>query len=477
LLTVRVLDYAEETAPPANALLSLKSVLFQGEDLLQSLPVGLYTCDRDGILVQYNRRAAEIWGQSPPIGNPAIRYCGAHKAFHAGTGDALAESPMCAVLRTGEPMRARELVFERPDGSRATILANIEPLFDGDDIIGGVNCFQDITDYSRTRGELRDHERSFRDLLEALPAAIYTTDAKGKVTFFNKAAAALAGRTPKIGEDEWCVTWRLYNADGTPLPHDQCPMAQALKRNEPIRGVEAVVERPDGTRFPMIPYPTPLRDSHGNLVGAVNMLIDITERKRAETRQKALIDEVNHRVKNTLATVQALAGQTLRGAVSSEIRDTFEARLLALSRVHDQLARRRWEYAEVETILKDAFAPYRGERGDRIRLGGSSVRLPPKVALTLAMVLHELATNAAQYGALSAANGVLTVTWHQNDARTLRLEWDENGGPPVRKPEAEGFGLKLLMRGIQTELDGETQIEFAPHGVHCVIDIPLRDAR
>lgn len=140
-----------------------------------------------------------------------------------------------------------------------------------------------------------------RELLGALPAAVYATDAKGRITFYNKAAFEVAGRQPQPG-DKWCVTWRLYWPDGTPLPHNQCPMAIALKENRPIRGVEAVAERPDGTRVPFVPYPTPLRDAEGHLIGAINMLVDITECKQAENRQKILIDELNHRVKNTLAT-------------------------------------------------------------------------------------------------------------------------------------------------------------------------------
>jgi PAS domain S-box-containing protein len=474
---VDVFEYADDRGMSANALLTLKAALVRGEDLLASLPIGVYTCDRNGFLVQYNRKAAELWGCSPVAGDSNSRYCGAFRRYAPETGEPLAESPMREVLRSGRPVRDREMIVERPDGSRVSILANVDPLFDDDGaLIGGVNCFQDITALRRTAVQLLDQERWFRELLEALPAAVYTTDAKGKVTFYNRAAAELAGREPKIGEDEWCVSWRLYYPDGTPLPHDQCPMAQTLKRNEAIRGAEAIVERPDGTRIPMTPYPTPLRDSKGELIGAVNMLIDISERKNADARQKALINEVNHRVKNTLATVQALAGQTLRGSASKEMRDTFEARLLALSSVHDHLARQQWEWAELENILKDVFAPYRGERGDRIRLGGSAVRLPPKVALTLAMVLHELATNAAHFGALSSALGTLTVTWRESEAggrRALHLEWQEDGGPRVTQPAIEGFGLKLLERGIGKELNGESLIAFDNGGVRCIIDIPL----
>jgi PAS domain S-box-containing protein len=127
-------------------------------------------------------------------------------------------------------------------------------------------------------------ERHLRDLIAALPAAIYMTDAEGRITFYNEAAVALAGRRPVLGRDQWCVTWRLYQPDGTRLPHDQCPMAIALKENRPVRGVEAVAERPDGTRVPFMPFATPLRDASGALMGGVNMLLETTHCSRAEDR-------------------------------------------------------------------------------------------------------------------------------------------------------------------------------------------------
>ena len=145
-----------------------------------------------------------------------------------------------------------------------------------------------------------------------LPAGIYTTDAAGRITYYNEAAVELWGQRPTLGASEWCGSWKLYWPDGTPLAHADCPMAIALKENRPVRGMEAACERPDGTRVPFIPYPTPLHDETGKLVGAVNMLVDITERKRAEEQQALLVRELHHRVKNTLATVQAIMGSTAR---------------------------------------------------------------------------------------------------------------------------------------------------------------------
>src|SRR4051794_25689104 len=126
---------------------------------------------------------------------------------------------------------------------------------------------------------LDERERHLRDLLEALPAAIYLTDAEGRITFYNQAAVALAGRRPEAGQDRWCGTWRLYDPDGTRLPNEHCPMAVALKENRPVRGVEAVAERPDGSRIPFMPFPTPLRDAAGALVGGVNLLLDMSQRQ------------------------------------------------------------------------------------------------------------------------------------------------------------------------------------------------------
>src|SRR5712672_2234915 len=157
-----------------------------------------------------------------------------------------------------------------------------------------------------SEARLRDSERQLQELIAAIPAAIYTTDAQGKITYFNEAATELVGHTATTGSDEWCVTWKLSHPNGTPLPYDQCPMAIALKEGRAIRNAEVVAERPDGTRVPFIPYPTPLRDGAGKVVGAINMLVDVSERKQAETQQRILLNELNHRVKNNMQMLQIL---------------------------------------------------------------------------------------------------------------------------------------------------------------------------
>src|SRR5437764_4998006 len=150
--------------------------------------------------------------------------------------------------------------------------------------------------------QLDDRLGGMRTILEALPAAIYTTDAEGRITSYNDEAVRFAGRVPQLGTDSWCVTWKLYWPDGTPLPHDQCPMAIALREGREVRGVTAIAERPDGTRVHFMPYPTLLRDAHGKIVGAVNMLVDVSDQMRAEelrSRLAAMVDSSSDAIFST----------------------------------------------------------------------------------------------------------------------------------------------------------------------------------
>jgi PAS domain S-box-containing protein len=344
----------------------------------------------------------------------------------------------------------------------------------------GVRVTQDVTESKYLEDRIRRSEQHMRDLLEALPIAVYTTDAQGRINFFNKACIAMAGRTPELGE-EWCVTWRLYAADGTPLPHSECPMATALKENRAVRGVEAIAERPDGTMVPFIPYPTPLHDAEGKLIGAINMLVDITERKMAENRQKVLIDELNHRVKNTLATVQSLAGQTAHHAATKDaFLETFERRLMALARAHDLLTVRHWENAPFDKLIHDVLVPLTGEQEQRVRFEGPAVEVDARTVLGFTLTLNELATNATKYGALSVPTGSLSISWSVLDhdgTKTLELHWREYGGPAVVAPRRRGFGSRLMERCVEGDLAGNFDLVFEADGVRCSISVPLRDTR
>jgi two-component sensor histidine kinase len=257
-------------------------------------------------------------------------------------------------------------------------------------------------------------------------------------------------------------------------------MAVALKEDRPVRGVEAMAERPDGTFVPFVPYPTPLHDNDGRLIGAINMLVDITERKQAENRQKTLIDELNHRVKNTLAIVQSLAIQTARHSHGlDDFTGRFERRLLALARAHDLLTTRHWEDAPLEFLAREVVSPISGGSDERVRVQGPPVRLNPRLALSLTMALNELATNAMKYGALSSDRGELSLTWQLREEagrRIVEILWQERGGPPVQAPTRRGFGTRLMERCIERDLGGEFDLAFDPDGLWCRMNVPLPDA-
>jgi PAS domain S-box-containing protein len=343
----------------------------------------------------------------------------------------------------------------------------------------GVRVLQDVSGSKHMEDRIRESEQHLRDLLEALPAAVYTTDANGRITFFNKACVEIAGRTPQIG-DEWCVTWRLRTADGAPLRHDQCPMAVALKEDRQVRGVEAMAERPDGTFVPFIPYPTPLHDSDGKLIGAINMLVDITERKQAENRQKTLIDELNHRVKNTLATVQSLSMQTARH--SNNLQDfshRFEKRLIGLARAHDLLTIRNWGDVPLDFLVQQVLTPIAGDTAKRMQIDGPSVALNPRAALSITMILNELMTNAVKYGALSIEGGDISLKWQASEGQspTLDIIWQETGGPAVQAPSRRGFGTRLIERCVERDLGGELDLIFEPSGILCRMSLPYEELR
>lgn len=359
-------------------------------------------------------------------------------------------------------------------GTRRHMETHAAPIQLPDGSFAQLAITRDVTKRKEDEIALRESEAQLTTLLQALPSAIYTTDEHGTITFYNRAAVETSGRVPQIGTDRWCIGWRLYWPDGTPLPFDECPMAIALKEDREIHGVEILAERPDGSRVPLLVYPTPLRDSNGKLVGAVNMLIDISERKQAEEHRLLLINELNHRVKNTLATVQSIAFHTLQRDGMRERQ--FEGRLLALARTHDVLTRRNWEYACLQELIETTIAPVGGADSGRFQLSGPDVALSPRAALSLAMALHELCTNAMKYGALSNDTGIVRLEWSINeDERSVRLDWQEQNGPSVEVATKKGFGSKLLERSLQREIGATVTLDYHPHGLACAITWPLTD--
>jgi two-component system CheB/CheR fusion protein len=430
-------------------------------------------------------------------------------------------------------------------------------------------------------------DQVWRDLVNALPAAIYITDATGGIIFCNEAAVTLWGCRPEFGKSKFCGSWKLYWPDGTPLPHDECPMAIALREKRPIRGMEAIAEWPDGTRVNFIPYPTPLFDASGNLIGAVNMLVDITERKRAEevaqrlasivessgdailskdlngiitswnrgaerlfgyspdemigksvtllipaerhdeepqilarirrgepienyetvrlrkdgslidislsvsplkdaggkivgaskiarditerkqaqTRQEMLTRELHHRTKNLFAVVQSVVSRSFTGKLTVKDAETaVKNRLRSLAQTHALLVEKDWQGADLAAVVRTEMSPY----PDRVTVDGPTLMLSAQAAQNFALAVHELATNAAKYGALSDQTGWVHVSWsvlQANGDNRFSFRWQESGGPPVEHPTSKGFGAVVLEQVMAEYFDVPPKIEFVPSGV------------
>jgi PAS domain S-box-containing protein len=310
-------------------------------------------------------------------------------------------------------------------------------------------------------------------LLEALPAAIYTTDASGYLTHYNQAAVDLWGYRPELGRQQWCGTWKIFLPDGTPVPHEQCPMATALRTGKPIRGIEADSERPDGTRVRCVVYPTPLLNADGEVVGGINMLVDISDRKAQEVKSAALAREMHHRVNNTLTTVMAIMGSTLRVATTmDEFREDFVSRITALSKTHALLTQGVHASVPLRDLLYNELRMFVDGDNARVRLSGPYLALSERIAVPVGMALHELATNAAKYGALSVIGGRVSIEWTLLDG-IAHLTWRETNVPMPKERKRVGFGTQLLTNVLPKQLEGQFSIDYASDGVKAVLQFPI----
>jgi PAS domain S-box-containing protein len=390
-------------------------------------------------------------------------------------------APVAVALRTAQPVRGCEIVLERPDGTRLVVLANADPLFDEDgELIGAVNCIQDITAQKNAeaqgRLQLAQQKKQLEELLEALPAAVYTTDADGRVTFFNQAAKQMAGRLPRVGEDLWCVTWKLYKTDGTPLPHDECPMAIALKENRAVRGEEAVAERPDGVRVPFIPYPTPIRDAAGNLVGAINMMVDVSERKQAEYQQRMLLDELNHRVKNNLQMLHSLLRIAQRETDNDHAKSVLEEaghRIGAIAAAQRVLysAESTTDFNANEFLQAVCHAAQQAFAGDvKIQVASSEGTLSNEISMPLALILNELLTNAVKHGMRGRRHGTVKVQLARVGERYDLIVEDDGAGFDLRPSSRRSSGLGLVC-GLARQLGGTFEVVRSP-GARCIVSFP-----
>jgi PAS domain S-box-containing protein len=317
---------------------------------------------------------------------------------------------------------------------------------------------------ARAETALRRSEARFREFFETAGDAIFVEDAEGRYVEVNAAACRLLGYTR-----EELLSMTVADVMGPENMVRVRAWRDQRPRERPGMS-EWRIRRKDGSAVDV-------EISAGVLEGGglEAVVRDITARRAAEARQRLMMNELNHRVKNSLATVQAIAAQTLGGDVPAGPRRTFTERLIALAQANDILIAEEWAGASLAAIAEQVARPHADpSRPDRFACKGPEVQLPPKSATALALALHELATNAAKYGALSRPEGRVELNWAVGEAeRELRITWRERGGPPVRAPGRTGFGTRLIRRGLAAELQARVELDYAADGLVCTVRAPL----
>lgn len=330
----------------------------------------------------------------------------------------------------------------------------------------------DITERAKAealqKSLLTDSQR-LAAIVESSDDAIVSKDLNGVIVSWNRGAERLFGYTA----DE-AVGRSITMLMPPDRVSEEPGILERIRRGERVDHFETVRQRKDGALLDISLTISPVKDGSGRIVGASKIARDITAQKRMEEQRDLLIAELSHRVKNTLAIVLSIAQQSFANPDVPEARRSFESRIRGLAQTHSRLAEANWSGVSVEMLLKDELAPYRQENGDNVKISGPCVVLNSRAALMLGMALHELATNAAKYGALSCKAGQVHVSW-RIDRGMLHLDWIESGGPPVMAPSRSGFGRLLIERALASDLRGEARMEFAPQGLHCAISVPLQD--
>ncbi|MBY5565353.1 MULTISPECIES: sensor histidine kinase [Rhizobium] len=435
------------------------------EDFFQNGALPLHLVGADGTILRANRAELDMLGYS------AGEYIGRKiSEFHA---DADAINEIFARLGAGEKLIRFPSRMIAKDGSIRHVEITSSALFRDGEFVN-TRCFTtDVSEIFRVKRELVRKDQEIRQILEALPAAVYTTDAQGKITYFNRAAAELAGRDPIIGQDEWCVTYRLFTVDGQPLPHHECPMAIALKENRPVRGVEAMAQRPDGSMFPFLPFPTPIRNSGGDLVGAVNMLVDITDRKLAESNQRVFLDELNHRVKNNMTMLYALIRSAERESQSTEARAVLGD---AAQRVGAMAAAQQVLYTEQDRTGVDArefvtavcgSARQGFSKDVTLHIDVDARYLRNEVTMPLALVLNELLTNAAKHGCDDSGRCEIWISLIRRDSEYVLTVRDRGSGFDLKDTGRRSSGTGLIS-GLVRQLRGSFSVSPGP-GALCTV--------
>jgi PAS domain S-box-containing protein len=433
--------------------------------LFEQLPFAVYVCDRDGLVLRYNRRAAELWGRSPKLGDPDERFCGSYRMFRPD-GSLLPhhQCPMADVLRTGVPVREEEVHIERPNGLRGIALVDIEPIKDSDgNIVGAVNCFQDITERKRSE----DVAQRLAAIIDSSDDAIISKDLDGIIRSWNGGAERIFGYLAEeiIGKPITILIPPSYQKEEESI-------IERIRRGQRVEHYEAVRQRKHGSLIDVSLSISPIRNAQGKIIGASKIARDITERKRSEAQIVNLAREAEHRTRNILATVQATV-RLSHSDTSDDLKQLIEGRIDALAKVNTLFVETRWTGAELHDLITQELSPYVEKKETRVRIDGPDVMLEPNRAQSVAISLHELATNAAKYGSLSTVDGHVEIAWSRTLDGRLSLRWTESGGPPVTPPTHRGFGTLIMEKIIGGQLGGAVRFDWRDQGLTCEIVLQL----
>jgi PAS domain S-box-containing protein len=404
----------------------------------------------------------EIW----TVWNPLYRAAGVLKLV---TG-----LVSCATLLSLLWILPRAMLLKTPLQLEAEVRARTQDLIDTNERLRAEIAARDRAEQQL---QVAERERAQADALlqtivQSAPAAIYAKDREGRMVLANPPALKRIGKSwlAVKGRTERDFLNDPYQAEMVIRNDRRLMEAKATEEFEESVGTEAGEERV------WFSIKAPLPDANGDAMGLVGVSIEITERKRLERRLRLMVDELNHRVKNTLATVQAIALRTLRGG-GPELYDAFQSRLRALALAHDVLTREKWSGADLYELAAGQLAPLSGAIGGRIRLSGPSLRLSAKASLALALGLHELAINAFKHGALSNDAGEVMIHWEvTNNAQSplLLLTWTERQGPELPARIGRGFGTQLIERILARDLRAAVRLDFTDRGgVRCTIETLL----
>ncbi len=368
------------------------------------------------------------------------------------------------MVQTGESFEI-EKRYVRGDGSLVWVANSVSAIRDdGGNMSQAVAISVDIGE----RRHAQEIEKHLASMIASSNDAIMGIDLDMKITSWNAAAEKLYG----YSQDE--VVGRsvlMLVPDGR--QEEEPRILTEVRAGRFVEPYETQRRRKDGRLVEVLLSVSPIRDANARVIGASKTAHDITARKDAERLKSILVNELHHRVKNVLATVTAIARQTLgRDKANHEEVEAFTSRLASLSRAQDLLVHADWQHADLKAVMQQALSPY---PVDAFQIGGPSVPLPPRAVVSLSLALHELATNAAKYGALSAPGGQVSISWQFEPLadNRLRIVWEERGGPEVAPPRRRGFGSTLIERLLSAELKGETKFVYAKSGVICVIEAEM----